>query len=487
MNAKRLTTPTENVQKLQVKLGHAAKESKKRRFHALYDKVYRMDILWEAWRKVRANKGAAGVDGETLADIEKQGEHLFLHECQRLLKEGKYQPQPVRRQYIPKKDGKLRPLGIPHEYFQHIFSKGAAGRFVLYSPEGQVIYEYAPKGVSLESQRTREVQNVISSAGWKLIYTFSTKEMTAEISGVFSFYTFLLSVFILSFLVMSVFIARTLHMPLNKLRKTAEQFGSGNREIRFPVKGQDEVAVLGRAFNRMLGRIDVLIAEVKQEQKQKRIIELDALFSQIRPHFLLNTLNSIKCNQAAEGQTVKSRQIDALMSMLRACMRVNERWSLKQECKLLEDYVEIMKMRNDISLELHICLDEQAEKLEVPRLLLQPLVENAIVHGFSEPSDAASVWVIAAQDSGRCRIEIKDNGAGMSDESRLELRRQLLEFRALPNAASQRIGLLNVYNRLRLTYGSGVDMDVCSNEYNGVSIVLEMERGADHDEGHAGG
>lgn len=113
VNAKRLTTPKENVQQLQEKLGHAAKENKKRRFHALYDKVYRMDILREAWRRVRANKGSAGIDGETLADIERQGENLFLHECQRILKEGKYHPQPVRRRYIPKKDGKQRPLGIP--------------------------------------------------------------------------------------------------------------------------------------------------------------------------------------------------------------------------------------------------------------------------------------------------------------------------------------------------------------------------------------
>jgi RNA-directed DNA polymerase len=113
VNANRLTTPKENVQQLQEKLGHAAKENKKRRFHALYDKIYRMDILWEAWRRVRANKGAAGVDGETLADIEQQGEHVFVHDCHKLLKEGNYHPQPVRRQYIPKKDGKLRPLGIP--------------------------------------------------------------------------------------------------------------------------------------------------------------------------------------------------------------------------------------------------------------------------------------------------------------------------------------------------------------------------------------
>lgn len=102
-----------NVQQLQEKLGHAAKENKKRRFHALYDKVYRVDVLLEAWRRVCANKGSAGVDGETLKEIEERGEHLFILKCQKLLKEGSYHPQPVRRQYIPKKDGKQRPLGIP--------------------------------------------------------------------------------------------------------------------------------------------------------------------------------------------------------------------------------------------------------------------------------------------------------------------------------------------------------------------------------------
>jgi len=113
VNAARLKTPIEKVRELQGKLGHASKANRRRRFHALYDKVYRMDVLLVAWEKVRANKGAAGIDRQTLADIETMGVQEFLLSCQQDLIGGKYHPQPVRRKYIPKKDGKKRPLGIP--------------------------------------------------------------------------------------------------------------------------------------------------------------------------------------------------------------------------------------------------------------------------------------------------------------------------------------------------------------------------------------
>ncbi|MFT5354186.1 MAG: RNA-directed DNA polymerase [Polyangiales bacterium] len=103
----------DKVRRLQRRLWVAAKRSPERRFHALFDRVYRSDVLWEAWRRVRRNRGSAGVDAQTLADVEQFGVERFLKELGAELREGKYKAKPVRRVYIPKADGKTRPLGIP--------------------------------------------------------------------------------------------------------------------------------------------------------------------------------------------------------------------------------------------------------------------------------------------------------------------------------------------------------------------------------------
>ena len=106
-------TPKEKVRELQRKLYVCAKQSRTRRFHGLYDRIYRSDVLWEAWRRVRSNRGAAGVDAETIQAIEKRGVGEFLAEIEAALRAGRYRPSPVKRRYIPKGEGKQRPLGIP--------------------------------------------------------------------------------------------------------------------------------------------------------------------------------------------------------------------------------------------------------------------------------------------------------------------------------------------------------------------------------------
>jgi len=113
VNAKKANNTKEKVRKLQRKLYLAAKLNSKRRFHALYDKVYRKDILIEAWKRVKANGGVGGIDQVTFADIEVYGIESFLLEIQNELKEGKYHPKPVKRTYIPKGKDQRRPLGIP--------------------------------------------------------------------------------------------------------------------------------------------------------------------------------------------------------------------------------------------------------------------------------------------------------------------------------------------------------------------------------------
>ena len=105
--------PPAKVRQLQNRLWAAAKQSEGRRFHALYDRIYRSDVLWEAWERVRANRGAAGVDGLTLAAVEDYGVERMLAELPRDLRAGNYRPAPVRRVEIPKPDGSKRPLGIP--------------------------------------------------------------------------------------------------------------------------------------------------------------------------------------------------------------------------------------------------------------------------------------------------------------------------------------------------------------------------------------
>ena|SRR5690242_4974765 len=107
------STPNEKVRELQRKLYVCAKQSRTRRFHALYDRIYRNDVLWEAWRRVRSNRGAAGLDAETIQAIKQRGVGELLAEIEAALRAGRYRPSLVKRRYMPKADGKQLPLAIP--------------------------------------------------------------------------------------------------------------------------------------------------------------------------------------------------------------------------------------------------------------------------------------------------------------------------------------------------------------------------------------
>lgn len=365
-------------------------------------------------------------------------------------------------------------IGVSDEYLKALFGRAGEGRFELFGQGGTRLFRYdsGNKPVTGKSEMVSDAK--IPRAGWKLVYTASSEKISSELAHLFRIFGFLLGGCILVFILLSVLFAKSLHRPLNKLRITAEKFGGGNRLVRFPVKGSDEIAVLGVAFNRMLDQIQQLIVDVEHEQEEKRMIELQALFSQIRPHFLLNTLNSIKCNLLLADDATHAKQIDALMSLLRAYMRVHEPAPLIEEIKLLQNYIEIMNMRGGMQIRLDCELEEGTGEFLVPRLLLQPLIENAIVHGFMEAGEEDHIGITTCRTGSWLIIEVEDNGSGITEESLAGVNASLSGETKETDVGSTRIGLPNIRRRLRLTFGQEAELSVRSNPDRGVTVRIQI-------------
>ncbi|QGQ95112.1 HAMP domain-containing protein [Paenibacillus psychroresistens] len=364
---------------------------------------------------------------------------------------------------------------IPQIYFRKLFDQVPTGSFTLFNNDGQRIAGNATSSYESEKASTSFIRNemVIPKTGWKLVYETSNLEITGEISRTFYWSLMLVIPLFIVFSVLSLFTARSLHRPIRKLQLGVKQFGNGALNIRFQTDGNDEIADLGRTLNVMLDQIHKLFAEIEREQEQKRILELQALFAQIRPHFLLNTLNSIKCNLVLNDDLVHSQKIDSLMSLLRSYLKFNEQDSLQSECSLLAHYIEIMKMRIDISLVFEVELDPNYTEFEVPKLLLQPLVENAFVHGFSEEITDPRIQIRSEFGEGKLIIRVSDNGIGMSLDRLNEINTILRHSNQEEvSSINKRVGILNVQQRLQITYGADAHMFLESNEFGGVTVIL---------------
>ncbi|WP_120461611.1 sensor histidine kinase [Paenibacillus aceti] len=370
-------------------------------------------------------------------------------------------------------------VSISEAYFTKQLRPIEFGKVAIFDSSGERIA--GDEGLSLDNVNSdgsvRTVRN-ISKSSWNLVYEASEKEWAGQISR--TFYMGLIAVILLFivFSATSILIAKRLHSPIHKLQRVVRQFGLGNLDARLEVKGRDDIAELGNTLNTMLDQLQQLIHDIEQEQEQKRVMELEALFMQIRPHFLINTLNSIKCSLILSNDKLHSGIIDSLMSLLRAYLKVNEPTSLAEECKLLAHYVDIMKVRNEIPLKLVINLDPATEGLIVPKLILQPLVENAIVHGFVD-HPSPRITVSSRQVADRVIIEVEDNGDGIEEELVGRLNRRLM-FDDDDDSSYERVGLINVVQRLRLTFGEEAAMSMINRQEGGVTVTLCLPLGTHH-------
>jgi sensor histidine kinase YesM len=366
-------------------------------------------------------------------------------------------------------------IGISESYFEKLLKPVEFGKVALFDAKGSRIAgntDLTPPNND-SSRSTLRSEMTLEKTDWTLVYEASKEAFTGKISRTFYMGIGGVVLFFIIFSISSMFIAKRLHRPIQKLQRVVRQFGMGNLNARLEVKGRDDIAELSRTLNTMLDQLQGLIHDIEQEQEQKRVMELEALFMQIRPHFLINTLNSIKCSLILQKDYVHSGIIDSLMSLLRAYMKFNETATLQEECELMRHYIDIMKIRSEIPVQLTIDLEPDLKSWKLPKLMLQPIIENAIVHGFVDHPDAR-VWISAHKKDDFILIEIENNGEGMEEEQLCRLNDLLLNCDREPDPSYQRVGLINIARRLKLSFGPEATLSLDINVHNGITARIQI-------------
>jgi len=291
------------------------------------------------------------------------------------------------------------------------------------------------------------------------------------------------------FLIISVLI-RSLARPISELTKAAEQVANGNMDIEpVPVVSEDELKIMTLAFNKMINTIQNQIGQLSHQkeleqkllmeelsiQKMDSIIketELKALQSRINPHFLFNTLNMITQMAFLEEAEKTSSILEAMSSMLRYNLETfHKTVSLKDELQNLEDYLYIQRLRFEDRISFSLDVDETLTGLQIPCLILQPLVENAINHGLIETLNEGKVDIRIIKNNNRMICTISDNGKGIEYERQKEIL-QLLEKKQ--SIEDQSIGMNNVYQRLRLFFHENMDFHLSSIPGKGTEIRIDI-------------
>lgn len=318
----------------------------------------------------------------------------------------------------------------------------------------------------------------IALNGWRLILTQPYQEATVNISSIFNRVFLFQIISFIVFMAMLIMLVRTFTRPLVRLGKAASAVQRGNLEVRSGVRGNDEIGRLGLLFDQMLDRVREMIAEISATQARKRTAELKMLQAQINPHFLFNVLNSIRMKVMKQGDLESAKMIGSLSTLLRMTIsREEDEITLHEEIELVSHYMRLMNLRQKQEVTLELAVGPEAFLVKVPRLILQPLVENALIHGLTQ--QAGVIRIAASMEHDGLLLTVEDNGAGM-EEAKLEatLRRMndtgaAAEQAALkPKGHFSGMGLHNVMERMCLRFGPMFHVEIRSEP--GLGTVIEM-------------
>lgn len=357
--------------------------------------------------------------------------------------------------------------------------------YTTLSPEAPVFLEslylaqthfFGGERVTVNSREMYLNSNTLIQTRWRIITMSNINELAQarDRNGQLLLLIFFISLLIT--LLVSLIISRRISDPLSQLEKAMYRMEEGDFFTPVEVSGQKEVAHLGLAFNEMLKRIRNLMEEVVNEQRDKRKNELAALQNQINPHFLYNTLDSIVW--LAENNRNKDvvTTVVALARFFRISISRGKNFiSVKDEISHIENYLTIQKIRYVDKFEYRMEIDESVYAYKVMKLILQPLVENAIYHGGGEGDDETGIITIRSYPKeGALVFEVENTGYGIREE-RL---REILEAVKAPNRnETVGVGLRNVYQRLKIYYGDRADLQMESelDEMTRVILILPRE------------
>ncbi|MEQ7049749.1 sensor histidine kinase [Paenibacillaceae sp. P-4] len=286
--------------------------------------------------------------------------------------------------------------------------------------------------------------------------------------------------FFTGFCILLMILISAITNPITQLGKFVAKVNMGQINIRSGIRGQHEVGQLGKSIDQMLDRIEMMIEQITLEQTQKRKAELEMLQAQINPHFMFNLLNSIRLSILIRGDEENAKLIGSLSSLLRMTINRDNEWiSLRDEVETIQHYIRLMNFRHANQVQLIEKIDVGSDHVFVPRFMIQPIIENAIIHGFHQYGGQIEIeaYTVKVDEESSLLIKIHDNGVGMTPERLQELITKLEngQGEAAPNKSGfSGIGVTNVYQRLKLIYGGKFLMRISSEVDVGTTITLQL-------------
>ena len=334
---------------------------------------------------------------------------------------------------------------------------------------GSYVYNKGTSSIQVAYYRQKSTNwYLVSEAPLSL---FGQDAVTIQKIMVITFLLSILAIFFVSFLWLG-----KITQPLDKLSEKMHSMSSGQLGLQFSKIPRNEFGIVIRRFNEMSLSIVELIDKNNHIQEQKRNLEIEALRTQINPHFIYNTLNMIKWMAAVIRAKNIVESIMALGNILKPVFRSTEPLcTLKEEIEYLDNYIKIMNWRFESSIRFRISIDEGMKDCLLPRFVLQPVIENSITHGMKNGLSSITIDIETAIGEDHIEINIRDTGTGINPERLSEIRATLANTdMSAGNDKQVNIGLHNVNRRVKLHFGEeyGVFIDSIQGEGTCVSIHL---------------